>query len=108
MSMFLISCLHGASLAIIPFDYQMTDTYFVVSHLHYVLFGGSVFGIFAGVYYWFPKMSGKLLDERLGQIHFWLMLIGVNLTFFSMHILGLLGMPRRIYTYPAKFGWDEI
>ncbi len=108
IAMFLIGGLDGLALAVVPFDYQVTDTYFVVSHLHYVLFGGSVFGIFAGVYYWFPKMSGKLLDERLGQIHFWLMLIGVNLTFFSMHILGLLGMPRRIYTYPANFGWDEI
>jgi cytochrome c oxidase subunit 1 len=108
IGMFLIGGLDGLALAVVPFDYQVTDTYFVVSHLHYVLFGGSVFGIFAGVYYWFPKMSGKLLDERLGQIQFWLMLIGVNLTFFSMHILGLLGMPRRIYTYPANFGWDEI
>src|SRR5207248_3310976 len=108
IGMFLIGGLDGLALAVVPFDYQVTDTYFVVSHLHYVLFGSSVFGIFAGVYYWFPKMSGKLLDERLGQIQFWLMLIGVNLTFFSMHILGLLGMPRRIYTYPANFGWDEI
>jgi cytochrome c oxidase subunit I len=108
IGMFLIGGLDGLALAVVPFDYQVTDTYFVVSHLHYVLFGGSVFGIFAGVYYWFPKMSGKLLNERLGQIQFWLMLIGVNLTFFSMHILGLLGMPRRIYTYPANFGWDEI
>src|SRR6266566_1713409 len=108
IAMFLIGGLDGLALAVVPFDYQVTDTYFVVSHLHYVLFGGTVFGVFAGVYYWFPKMSGKLLNERLGQIHFWLMLIGVNLTFFSMHILGLLGMPRRIYTYPANFGWDEI
>src|SRR5947207_5102440 len=108
IAMFLIGGLNGAALAVVPFDYQVTDTYFVVSHLHYVLFGGSVFGIFAGFYYWFPKMSGKLMNERLGQIQFWLMLIGINLTFFSIHILGLLGMPRRIYTYPANFGWDEI
>src|SRR5437660_2597615 len=94
VAMFLIGGLNGAALAIVPFDYQVTDTYFVVSHLHYVLFGGSVFGIFAGIYYWFPKITGKLLNERLGQIQFWLMLIGVNLTFFSMHILWLLGMPR--------------
>jgi len=80
----------------------------VVSHLHYVLFGGSVFGIFAGIYYWFPKMTGKLLNERLAQVHFWLMLIGMNLTFFPMHIMGLLGMPRRIYTYPANLGWNEL
>ena len=108
IAMFLIGGLDGAALALVPFDYQITDTYFVVSHLHYVLFGGSVFGIFAGFYYWFPKISGKLMNERLGQVQFWLMLIGVNLTFFSMHILGLLGMPRRIYTYPDNLGWNEM
>jgi cytochrome c oxidase subunit 1 len=108
IAMFLIGGLNGAALAIVPFDYQVTDTYFVVSHLHYVLFGGSVMGIFAGIYYWFPKMTGKLLNERLAQVHFWLMLIGLNLTFFPMHIMGLLGMPRRIYTYPANLGWNEL
>ncbi len=108
IAMFLIGGLDGVALAVVPFDYQVTDSYFVVSHLHYVLFGGSVFGIFAGTYYWFPKMTGRLLNERLGQIQFWLMLIGVNLTFFSMHILGLLGMPRRIYTYPSGLGWDDL
>ncbi len=108
IAMFLIGGLDGVALAVVPFDYQVTDSYFVVSHLHYVLFGGSVFGIFAGFYYWFPKMSGRLLNERLGQVQFWLMLIGVNVTFFSMHILGLLGMPRRIYTYPDNLGWNEI
>jgi cytochrome c oxidase subunit I len=108
IAMFLIGGLNGAALAIVPFDYQVTDTYFVVSHLHYVLFGGSVFGIFAGIFYWFPKITGKLLNERLGQIQFWLMLIGVNLTFFPMHIMGLLGMPRRIYTYPGNLGWNEL
>ena len=108
IAMFLIGGLDGVALAVVPFDYQVTDSYFVVSHLHYVLFGGTVFGIFAGFYYWFPKMSGRLLNERLGQIQFWLMLIGVNLTFFSMHILGLLGMPRRIYTYPTGLGWDDL
>ncbi len=108
IAMFLIGGLNGAALAIVPFDYQVTDTYFVVSHLHYVLFGGSVFGLFAGIYYWFPKMTGKLLNERLGQVHFWLMLIGVNLTFFPMHIMGLLGMPRRIYTYSGALGWNEL
>ena len=86
----------------------MTDTYFVVSHIHYVLFGGSAFAIFAGYYYWFPKMTGKLLNEGLGQIHFWLVFIGMNLAFFPMHILGLLGMPRRVYTYPANLGWNEL
>lgn len=108
IGMFLIGGLNGAALAVVPFDYQVTDSYFVVAHLHYVLFGGSVFGIFAGIYYWFPKMTGKFLDERLGQIHFWLMLIGVNLTFFPMHLLGLFGMPRRIYTYPDGLGWNEL
>jgi cytochrome c oxidase subunit I len=108
IAMFLIGGLNGAALAIVPFDYQVTDTYFVVSHLHYVLFGGSVFGIFAGIFYWFPKITGKLLNERLGQVQFWLMLIGVNLTFFPMHIMGLLGMPRRIYTYSANLGWNEL
>ncbi len=108
IAMFLIGGLNGAALAVVPFDYQVTDTYFVVSHLHYVLFGGTVFGVFAGIFYWFPKMTGKLLNERLGQVQFWLMLIGVNLTFFPMHIMGLLGMPRRIYTYPGNLGWNEL
>ncbi|MGZ3611686.1 MAG: cytochrome c oxidase subunit I [Ktedonobacteraceae bacterium] len=108
IAMFLIGGLNGAALAIVPFDYQVTDTYFVVAHLHYVLFGGSVLGIFAGIYYWFPKITGKLLNERLAQVHFWLMLIGLNVTFFPMHILGLLGMPRRIYTYPGNLGWNEL
>jgi len=108
VAMFLIGGLNGIALAVVPFDYQVTDSYFVVSHLHYVLFGGTVFGIFAGIFYWFPKMTGKLLNERLGQIQFWLMLIGVNLTFFPMHILGILGMPRRIYTYPGNLGWNEM
>ena len=108
VAMFLIGGLNGIALAVVPVDYQLTDTYFVVSHLHYVLFGGTAFGVFAGLYYWFPKMTGKLLNERLGQVQFWLMLIGVNLTFFPMHILGLLGMPRRIYTYPDNLGWNDL
>ncbi|HYB02551.1 MAG TPA: cytochrome c oxidase subunit I [Ktedonobacteraceae bacterium] len=108
IAMFLIGGLNGAALAIVPFDYQVTDTYFVVAHLHYVLFGGTVFGIFAGIFYWFPKITGKMLNERLAQVQFWLMLIGVNLTFFPMHIMGLLGMPRRIYTYPGNLGWNEL
>jgi len=108
IAMFLIGGLNGAALAIVPFDYQVTDTYFVVAHLHYVLFGGTVFAVFAGMFYWFPKFSGRVLNERLGKWQFWLMLIGVNLTFFPMHILGLLGMPRRIYTYPSGYGWDFL
>ena len=86
IAMFLIGGLNGAALAVVPFDYQVTDTYFVVAHIHYVLFGGSVFGIFAGMYYWFPKMSGRLLNERLGKVQFWFFLIGLNLAFFPMHI----------------------
>ena len=108
IAMFLIGGLNGAALAIVPFDYQVTDTYFVIAHLHYVLFGGTVFAVFAGIFYWFPKMTGRVLNERLGQVQFWLMLIGVNLTFFPMHILGLLGMPRRYYTYPGDLGWNEL
>ncbi len=106
LSMFIIGGITGVMLAIVPWDWQVTDTYFVVGHLHYVLFGGSVFGIFAGLYYWLPKISGRLLSERIGRLHFWLMLIGFNLTFFPFHILGLLGMPRRIYTYSSDRGWD--
>src|SRR5579885_2174989 len=108
IAMFLIGGLNGVALAVVPFDYQVTDTYFVVSHIHYVLFGGSVLAIFAAIYYWFPKMTGRMLGERLGQVQFWLFLIGLNLTFFPMQILGLLGMRRRIYTYPANLGWNEM
>ncbi|MBO0780393.1 MAG: cytochrome c oxidase subunit I [Ktedonobacteraceae bacterium] len=108
IGMFVIGGLNGVALAVVPFDYQVSDTYFVVSHIHYVLFGGTVLAVFAGVFYWFPKMSGKLLNERLGQIQFWLMLIGMNLAFFPMHLLGLLGMPRRVYSYPANLGWNEM
>jgi cytochrome c oxidase subunit 1 len=93
-------------LAIFPVDWQLTDTYFVVAHLHYVLFGGSVFGIFAGIYYWFPKMSGRMLSEGLGKLSFWLILIGFNLTFLVQHSLGLEGMPRRIFEYSADRGWE--
>ena len=108
MAMFLIGGLNGAALAVVPFDYQVTDTYFVVSHIHYVLFGGAALGIFAGIYYWWPKFFGRMLNERLGKIQFWLLLIGLNLAFFPMHILGLLGMPRRQYTFAPGLGWDEL
>ena len=91
-----------------PADLQQNDTYFVVAHFHYVLFGGSIFGLIAGAYYWWPKMSGRMLDETLGKVHFWLMLIGFNLTFFPMHFLGLNGMPRRVYTYPAGSGFETL
>ena len=96
LSMFLIGGINGAFSAAVPVDFALHDTYWVVAHLHYVLFGGSVFGVMAGVYYWFPKMSGRMLDETLGKIQFVLMFIGFNMTFFPMHILGLDGMPRRI------------
>jgi cytochrome c oxidase subunit I+III len=96
----------GVMFAAVPFNQQTTDTYFVVGHLHYVLFGGAVFPIFGGLYYWLPKMTGRLLDEGLGRISFWLMFIGFNLAFIPMHISGLLGQPRRTYTYEAGIGWD--
>ena len=105
--MFLIGGIDGVFHAVVPIDYAINDTYWVVSHIHYVLFGGSVFGVFAGTYYWFPKMTGKLLNETLGTWHFWLMLIGMNLAFMPMHILGLMGMPRRIANYQGGQGWEE-
>jgi cytochrome c oxidase subunit 1 len=89
-----------------PIDLQQTDSYFVVAHFHYVLFGGSAFALLGGLYYWWPKVTGRLLDERLGKLNFWLMVIGFNLTFFPMHILGAEGMPRRIYRYAPAMGWD--
>jgi heme/copper-type cytochrome/quinol oxidase subunit 3 len=98
----------GVMTAIVPFDLQLTDTYFVVAHLHYVLAGINVFPVMAGIYYWFPKMTGRMMDERLGRWNFWTMFVGVNLLFFPMHIAGMLGMPRRIYTYPADLGWNAV
>ena len=106
IAMFIIGGLSGVTHAIVPHDYQQTDTYYIVAHFHYVLFGGAIFGLFAGIYYWWPKITGKLLDERKGKIHFWLMLIGFNLTFAPFHILGLQGMPRRTYQYPKGYGFD--
>jgi len=107
LTMFLIGGINGAFSAAVPVDFALHDTYWVVAHLHYVLFGGSVFGVFAGVYYWFPKMTGRLLDEGLGKIHFVLMFVGFNLTFFPMHMLGLAGMPRRIADYASSAGWND-
>jgi len=89
-----------------PIDSQQQDTYFIVAHIHYVLFGGAIMGIFSGIYYWFPKMTGRFLSETLGKVHFWLLFIGMNLTFFPMHFLGIAGMPRRIYTYDEGLGWE--
>ncbi len=108
ISMFMLGGLSGVMHAVVPVDTQQQDTYFIVAHFHYVLFGGSVFGLTAGLYYWFPKMTGRMMSESLGKLHFWLMFAGFNLTFFPMHILGVLGMPRRIYTYSADQGWEGI
>ena len=106
IAMFIIGGLSGVMHASPPADLQQTDTYFVVAHFHYVLFGGSIFGLASGFYYWFPKMTGRLLDEGLGKLHFWLMTIGFNLTFFPMHFAGMFGMPRRVYTYSSGYGFD--
>ncbi|HEV3346327.1 MAG TPA: cytochrome c oxidase subunit I [Methylomirabilota bacterium] len=103
---FLCAGLTGIMLAVVPFNWQVTDSYFVVAHFHYVLVGSLVFTIFGAIYYWFPKVTGRLLSERLGRWHFWLFVVGFNVTFLPMHWLGMMGMPRRIYTYPADRGWD--
>ncbi|HUQ22455.1 MAG TPA: cytochrome c oxidase subunit I [Gaiellaceae bacterium] len=99
ISVFTIGGLSGIFVAAFPIDWQLHDTYYVVAHLHYVLFGGSILGILGGLYYWWPKFFGRLLDERLGKLNFWLTFIGFNLTFFPQHLMGMLGMPRRVYTY---------
>jgi cytochrome c oxidase subunit 1 len=100
--------LTGLMLASVPLDYQLHDTFFVVAHLHYVLLGGAVFPLFGAFYYWFPKFTGRMLSESLGRWNFWLFFIGFNLAFFPMHVLGLQGMTRRIYTYPAEIGWGGM
>ena len=105
---FLIAGLTGIMLAVVPFNWQLTDSYFVVAHFHYVLIGGLLFAIFASFYYWYPKAFGRLLDRKLGLWHFWLFAIGFHITFDTMHIPGLLGMPRRIYTYDAGRGWETL
>jgi cytochrome c oxidase subunit 1 len=110
IGLFTMGGLSGILLATYPVDYQVHDTYYVVAHLHYVLFGGTVFGIFAGTYYWFPKITGRMYDERLGKLHFWLMFLGFNAAFLPQHMLGLLGMPRRVYTYDREglFEWYNL
>jgi cytochrome c oxidase subunit I+III len=108
VALFVIGGVSGVMVASVSFDQQVHDTYFVVAHFHYVLMGGAVFPLFAAFYYWFPKITGRLLDERLGRWQFWLLFIGMNLTFFPMHQLGLEGMPRRVYTYLAGTGWGPL
>jgi cytochrome c oxidase subunit 1 len=103
---FLVAGLTGIMLAVAPFDWQLHDSYFVVGHFHFTLIGGMLFGLFAGIYYWFPKATGKLLCDKLGRWNFWLFVIGFEMTFVPMHFLGILGMPRRIYTYAPDRGWD--
>lgn len=106
--LFTIGGITGVMFAVVPIDWQLTDSYFVVAHMHYVLFGGTLFAVLAGVYYWFPKVTGHMLSEKIGHINFWLMFIGFNMTFFVQHFLGLMGMPRRVATYPALPGWDIL
>jgi cytochrome c oxidase subunit 1/cytochrome c oxidase subunit I+III len=103
---FLLGGLTGVMFAAIPFDQQMTDTYFVVAHFHFVIFGAAVFPLLGGMYYWFPKVTGRMYSETLGKLSFWLAFAGTTLTFFPMHIVGLFGMPRRVYTYPGGLGWS--
>jgi cytochrome c oxidase subunit I len=105
---FVLGGLTGVMVASVPIDMQVHDTYFVVAHFHYVLIGGAVFPLVGAVYYWFPKITGRMLGERLGRWNFWLAFIGFNVAFFPMHILGLMGMPRRVYTYTPEMGWDHL
>jgi heme/copper-type cytochrome/quinol oxidase subunit 1 len=102
---FTIGGLSGVIFAVVPMDWQLTDTYVIVAHIHYVLFGGTMFALFAATYYWWPKMTGRLLSERLGAWHFWTTVIGFNATFFVQHMLGMAGMTRRVWTYPNLPHW---
>jgi cytochrome c oxidase subunit I len=108
LALLVVGGLNGIVTAVIPVDWQLHDTHFVVAHLHYVLVGANVFPVFAGFYFWLPKVTGRLMNERLGKLSFWAMFIGFNLTFFPMHILGALGMPRRIFTYSQSQGWETL
>jgi len=108
IAVFTIGGLTGVMIASVPFDLQVHDTYFVVAHFHYVILGGVVFPLFGACYYWFPKITGRMLSETLGKWHFWLFFVGVNVTFFPMHLLGLDGMPRRVYTYLPEMGWGNL
>src|SRR5580765_609861 len=107
LTMFVLGGISGVMLAMVPLDIYVSDTYFIVAHIHYVLFGGSLFTIYAGVYYWFPKMTGRMFNERLGKLHFWMTFIFFNLTFAPMHLIGVQGMPRRVADYPEQFAsWN--
>lgn len=108
MALIVVGGLNGIVTAVIPIDWQLTDTYFVVSHLHYVLIGANTFPVFGAFYFWMPKITGRLLDEKMGKWSFWLMFAGLNVGFFPMQLMGILGMPRRIYTYPAGMGWTSL
>jgi cytochrome c oxidase subunit 1/cytochrome c oxidase subunit I+III len=108
IAILIVGGLNGIVTGIIPLDWQAHNTYFVVSHIHYVLIGGNMFPVFAGLYYWFPKMTGRMLNEPLGKLSFWIAFVGFNVAFFPMQIVGLAGMPRRIYTYPAGLGWGAM
>ena len=108
LATFIIGGLTGVMVAVAPFDYQAHDTYFIVGHLHYVLIGGTIFPILAGVYYYYPMVTGKQLSERTGMLTFWLLIVGFNVSFLPMHLTGLLGLPRRVYTYPSELGVDKL
>jgi len=107
-TIFVLGGLSGVTLAVIPFNLQVHDTFYVVAHFHYVLIGGAVFPLIGGIHYWFPKMTGRMLSERLGRWSFATLFVGFNVTFFPMHLLGFMGMPRRVYTYPAELGWGPL
>lgn len=108
MALFVMGGLTGIMLAMVPMDWQLSDTYFVVGHFHWVLIGGTIFGVMAGIHYWYPKATGRMLSERLARWQFWLLFLGFVLTFGAQHVLGILGMPRRIYSYPADRGWEYL
>jgi len=108
IALFTVGGITGVTLAVVPWDWQVTDTYYVVAHFHNVLLAGTVFAAFAGLYYWFPKMTGRYLDDRVGKVQFWLTTVGFSLTFLPMYVLGILGMPRRVYTYAPDLGWNTL
>jgi len=108
IALFTVGGITGVTLAVVPWNWQVTDTYYVVAHFHNVLLAGTVFAVFAGLYYWFPKVTGRYMDDRLGRVQFWLTAIGFSATFFPMYALGILGMPRRVYTYAGDLGWNEL